>query len=79
MGIGVSLFLIAAGAILAFAIADNISNVDLEAVGWILMAVGALGAVLSALFWSSWGGSRRTTVVRTERDGPRGLPGQPVG
>jgi hypothetical protein len=69
MGFGISLFLIAAGAILAFAVADNLSGVDLVAVGWILMAVGALGALLSALFWSSWGGfsSRRTTTV-IERD-----------
>jgi hypothetical protein len=71
MGVGVSLFLLAVGAILAFAVADNISGVDLEAVGWILMAVGALGAVLSAIFWSSWGGfgsRRETTVVERRRD-----------
>jgi Na+/proline symporter len=70
MGIGVSLFLIAAGATLAFAVADNIDGVDLVALGWILMAVGALGAVLSAVFWSSWGGfaNRRTTVIQRERD-----------
>jgi Na+/proline symporter len=71
MGIGVSLFLLAVGAVLAFAVADNVSGVDLVAVGWILMAVGVLGALLSALFWSSWGGlsaRRRTTVIERERD-----------
>ena len=70
MGIGVSLFLIAVGAILAFAVRDNVSGIDLVAVGWILMAVGALGAILSAMFWSSWGGiaSRRSTIVTRERD-----------
>ena len=70
MGIGVSLFLIALGAILAFAVADNLSGVDLVAVGWILMAVGTLGVLLSAIFWSSWGGfaRRRETVVERERE-----------
>ena len=70
MGFGVSLFLIALGAILAFAVADNLSGVDLVAVGWILMAVGALGLILSAIYWSSWGGfnRRRTTVVERERE-----------
>jgi hypothetical protein len=69
MGIGVSLFLAAIGAILAFAVSDRINGVDLVAVGWILMAVGLLGIILSAIFWSSWGGfgeRRRVTVV--ERD-----------
>jgi uncharacterized protein DUF6458 len=71
MGIGISLFLIAAGATLAFAVTDHVSGVDLVAVGWILMAVGALGAVLSLLFWSSWGGfdaRRSTTVIERRRD-----------
>jgi hypothetical protein len=71
MGIGVSLFLLAVGAILAFAVADNLDGVNLVAVGWILMAVGALGAILSAMFWSSWGGvgeRRRTTVIERDRE-----------
>jgi hypothetical protein len=69
MGIGVSLSLAAVGAILAFAVSDRINGVDLVAVGWILMAVGLLGVILSAVFWSSWGGfaGRRTTTV-VERD-----------
>ena len=70
MGIGLSLFLVALGAILAFAVTDTLSGVDLGMVGWILMAVGALGVVLSAIYWSSWGGfnGRRTTVVEHERE-----------
>ena len=73
MGIGVSLFLIALGAILAFAVADNLSGVDLVAVGWILMAVGAVGALLSAIFWSTWGGlgNRTTSTTVVEREPTR--------
>jgi hypothetical protein len=56
MGIGVSLLLIAAGAILVWGVTGEVSGLDLDAVGVILMVVGALGAVLSMIFWSSWGG-----------------------
>ena len=69
MGIGVSLILIAVGAILVWAVEAEVSGVDLTAVGWILLIVGAVGALLSLIFWSSWGGygtSRRETVYRDE-------------
>ena len=70
MSIGVSVFLIAVGAILAFAVTAVFEGVDLVAVGWILMAVGGLGLILSVLFWSSFSpyGSRRRGVVVEERD-----------
>jgi hypothetical protein len=68
MGIGLSLILIAVGAILVWAVEASVSGVDLTAVGWILLIVGAAGALLSMIFWSSWGGwgGRRETVVREE-------------
>jgi Domain of unknown function (DUF6458) len=56
MGIGVSLILIAAGAILTWAVSASVSGVDINAVGVILMIVGAVGLLLSLMFWSSWGG-----------------------
>ena len=65
MGLGVSLFLIAIGAILAFAVDASVNGVDIQAVGWILLAVGGVGALISLMFWSTWGGfhgSRRTVV-----------------
>lgn len=58
MSIGASLFLIAVGAILAFAVTADVSGVDIQVVGWILMAAGGLGLLVSLLFWS-WGGPRR--------------------
>jgi hypothetical protein len=66
VGIGVSLFLIAIGAILAWAVEVEASGIDLDVVGIILMIVGAIGLLLSMLFWSSWAQSRREerTVVR---------------
>ena len=56
MGLGVSILLIAAGAILAFAVNATVSGVDIHAVGWILLIVGIVGGVLSMLFWSTWAG-----------------------
>lgn len=47
MYIGGSIFLLAVGAIFSFAVTDAISGVDLTMVGYILMAAGALGIVLS--------------------------------
>jgi hypothetical protein len=66
MGIGISLILIAAGAILIWAVDVTVSGVELYTVGWILFAVGIAGALLSLIFWSSWGGvsSRREVVER---------------
>jgi uncharacterized protein DUF6458 len=75
MGLGVGLFLIAVGAILAWAVNVNSSGVDLNTVGYILLVVGAVGVLLSLIFWSSWAGpgywSRRTYVD----DGPPPGPG----
>lgn len=69
MSTGVSIFLIAVGAILAFAVNKVFEGVDLIAVGWILMVVGGLGLVVSLLFWSSFSPRRRGVVV--EDQGPR--------
>jgi Domain of unknown function (DUF6458) len=71
MGIGVSLLLIAAGAILVWAVDVTVSGVELVTIGWILMAVGLAGALLSLIFWSSWGGfggpaDGRRRVVRED-------------
>jgi uncharacterized protein DUF6458 len=70
MGVGVSLILISAGAILTWAVDATVSGLDIHTVGVILLVVGIVGLVLSMIFWSSWGGfgsSRRTTVIQ---DGP---------
>jgi hypothetical protein len=56
MGLGLSILLIAAGAILALAVNAHLSGVDIHAVGWILLIVGIVGAVLSMIFWSTWAG-----------------------
>ena len=56
MGIGTSIFLLVLGAILAFAVHARVSGIDVNALGVILMLVGAAGGILSLLFWDSWGG-----------------------
>jgi len=69
MGIGVSLILIAVGAVLTFAVNATVSGVNIDTIGWILMIIGLVGLLLSLMFWSTWGGfhggyaRRRTTYV----------------
>ncbi|KKK06750.1 DUF6458 family protein [Micromonospora sp. HK10] len=59
MGIGTSIFLIAVGAILTFALDASIGGVNLDVVGWILMAAGVLGLIMTTLVW----GRRREVVA----------------
>jgi hypothetical protein len=69
MGTGISLVLIAVGAILTWAVNATVSGLNINTVGVILMVVGLAGLILSLMFWSSWGGAgavggrRRTTIV----------------
>jgi hypothetical protein len=68
VGIGVSVFLMAVGAILTFAVEASADGININTVGIILMAAGALGLLASLVFLSSgtpWA-ARRGTVVREE-------------
>jgi hypothetical protein len=67
VGIGVSVFLIAVGAILTFALNVSLAGVDLDVVGWILMVAGVIGLVTTMVIW----GNRRRTVVTREPTGYR--------
>ena len=57
-GVTVGLILIAVGAILVWAVTGETEGVNIDAVGWILMIVGAAAALISAIFWTGWGGPR---------------------
>jgi len=59
MGIGVGIFLIAVGAILAFAVEASVQGIDIEVVGVILMIAGAIGIVLDLIVFAP----RRRSVV----------------
>jgi hypothetical protein len=66
MGIGVGIFLIAVGAVLAFAVDAAVNGIDLQTVGVILMIVGALGLVLDLVIFAP----RRRRVVDVVDDAP---------
>ena len=77
MGIGASIFLIAVGAIIAFALHVHVGFLDLSVVGWILMVAGAIGLIMTLTIFSS----RRRTVVTTQPPpvaGERRVVDQPV-
>ena len=64
MGIALSLLLVAAGAIMRFAVTVQGHGFNVHTTGLILMAVGGVGVLLSLIFWSRWGGfSRRPAAV----------------
>lgn len=60
MRIGASLFLIALGAILKFAVTKHVNGIDLGVVGVILMVIGAIGLVLTLIMMAT---RRRTDVI----------------
>ena len=69
MTIGTSLFLLAVGAILKFAVDDTVSGVDLPAVGVILMICGVIGLLLSMLWLNVFNrGARAEPGVVRERE-----------
>ncbi len=66
MTIGSSIFLIALGAILRYAVTDSVSGVDLTTIGLILMIAGAVGLVIGLFVMTT--ASRRTDDYRDPRD-----------
>lgn len=63
MGIGGSIFLIAVGAVLAFAVDYQIWWLDINVAGWVLMVAGALGLIVTLVLW----GRRRGASTVAER------------
>jgi Domain of unknown function (DUF6458) len=70
VGFFASLIMIAVGAILAFAVTNQPSGIDLDVVGWILMIVGFVGFLLSLAFWSSFWGPGYFRRADYADDGP---------
>jgi hypothetical protein len=68
MTIGTSLFLLAVGAILKFAVSDSVSGVDIPAIGVILMIVGVIGLLLSLLYMNVFARRDRDVGVVRERE-----------
>jgi hypothetical protein len=67
MGIGISLLLIAVGAILAWGVTAHVQGLDVNTIGVIVMIVGLVGLILTLILWRSWWGPgyfRRTTYGR---------------
>ena len=62
MGIGASIFLIALGAILTFAVNFDVSGLDINVIGIILMIVGVIGLLMFLLVW---GPRSRARVARS--------------
>jgi beta-lactamase regulating signal transducer with metallopeptidase domain len=68
MGIGTSLFLIAVGAILYFAVNADVSGLEISTIGLILMVVGVIGLLISLFFMSSVRRGRTDRTVVRDRE-----------
>lgn len=76
MGIGVGLVLVAAGAIMAFAVdVTNSHGFNINTIGWILMIVGVVGVLLDLLIFMP---RRRVTTVDRSTDSTRPFTGERV-
>jgi protein-S-isoprenylcysteine O-methyltransferase Ste14 len=62
--IGTSIFLIAVGAILRYAVTADAEGINLDTAGLILMIVGAVGLLFSLLWMTIWADRRRGTADR---------------
>ena len=67
MGIGISVFLMAVGAVLAFAVDVSTEGFNLNTVGVILMVVGAIGLLTTLVIFGGWNGRRDDVTVVEER------------
>ncbi len=66
MGIGASVFLLALGAIFAFAVDAEVAGIDIQTIGMILMVAGVIGLIWTLVVW---GPRRRVTRERVVDDG----------
>jgi hypothetical protein len=73
MGIGLGVFLLIAGAVLAFGVKANVSDFDLTTIGYILMGGGVLVILLSLLIFLPRTRRSRSTAVTTDAYGRQGV------
>jgi sulfite exporter TauE/SafE len=74
MGLGTSLFLIAVGAILRFAVTVSTRGFNLHTIGLILMVIGVIGLVISLFWMTVWASRRDRAVPVDEYDRRRSTP-----
>jgi hypothetical protein len=63
MGIGTSIFLIAVGAILRYAVTADVQGIEIATVGTILLVVGVVGLIISLLYLTLWADRTRGVAV----------------
>lgn len=69
MGIGLGVFLLIAGAILAFGVKTSLTDFDLTVIGYILMGGGVLVILLSLIVFMPRSRRARSTAVTTDSAG----------
>lgn len=75
MKLATGILLLVAGAILAFAVKDSIEAINLGVIGYVLMAAGVVGIVLTLVMDAQRGKTTHREVLETNPNGPNGAPG----
>ncbi len=70
MGLGVGIFLLVVGGVLAFGVRDSWDVVDLTAIGYVCLGVGVLAIILSLVVQQQRTRTRHTTTVRRDDGEP---------
>ncbi len=78
MTTGTSLFFIAVGAILRYAVTTTVSGISLQTVGLILIIIGVVGLVLSLFYMLAWSPRRRVVRDRVIEREPYEDPTTPL-
>ncbi len=68
MSLGLGIFLLVVGGILAFGVRDQWSTLDVTAIGYVCLAAGVLAIVLSLVLMQQRRNTQHTTVVRRDDD-----------
>lgn len=68
MYIGTSIFLIAFGAVLKYAVTATVGGIDIQTAGVILMVAGVVGLIASLLLAATWSDRRRDEVRPVVRE-----------
>ena len=67
MTIGVGIFLMVLGAILAFAVQTDVPGINVNSLGIILLLIGLVAVLYSLVFWSNLAGSARGRIIARRR------------
>lgn len=78
MGIGLGIFLIVVGGILAFAVRDSVDAIDLTTVGYICLGAGVIAVLIGIVMMSQRSNTSHREIIENHGGTQPAVPVQPV-